>query len=98
MKLTVGQWQHRFYVQRCISMVPAVADAVHTVDRNAADHRLDIEHYPYLSCWHPRTLGRPWVLPGWIVVLEYGPVAASAIIALPRSTAPHAIFCIQGRL
>ena len=50
MKLTVGQWQHRFYVHRCISMVPAVADAVLTVDLNAADHRLDIEHYPYLSC------------------------------------------------
>jgi hypothetical protein len=29
-------------------MVAAVADAVHTVDLNAADHRLDIEHYPYL--------------------------------------------------
>ena len=50
MKLTVGQWQHRFYVHRCISMVAAVADAVHTVDLNAADHRLDMEHYPYLSC------------------------------------------------
>jgi hypothetical protein len=47
-KLTVGQWQHRFYVHRCVSMVAAVADAVHTADLNAADHRLDIEHYPYL--------------------------------------------------
>lgn len=50
MKLTVGQWQHRFYVYRCKAMVAAVADAVHTVDLNAADLRLDIEHYPYLSC------------------------------------------------
>ena len=50
MKLTVGRWQPRFYVHPCISMVLAVANAVFTVGLNAADHRLDIEHYPYLSC------------------------------------------------
>ena len=49
MKLTVGRWQPRFYVHPCISMVLAVANAVFTVGLNAADHRLDIEHYPYLS-------------------------------------------------
>jgi hypothetical protein len=31
-------------------MVHAVSAAVHTVDLNAADHRLDIEDYTYLLC------------------------------------------------
>jgi hypothetical protein len=36
--------------------------------------------------WHVRALGRPWgTLPGWVMMLEYGCVAAaSAIIALRR--------------
>jgi hypothetical protein len=35
--------------------------------------------------WHLRTLGQPWVLPGWIMLLEYGAVAISgAIIGLHR--------------
>jgi alpha-1,6-mannosyltransferase len=41
--------------------------------------------------WHLRALGRPWgALPGWIVLLEYGCVAAvAAIVALrPISRSP----------
>src|SRR5262252_10064609 len=38
---------------------------------------------PTYHVWHPRTLGRPWVL---LVVRKYGSVAASAIIALLRIT------------
>src|SRR5215472_11236972 len=69
---------------------------------------------PTYHVWHPRTLGHPWVLPGWIVVREYGSVAASAISPCSGShdhratmlngqgrvtpTVPHAIFCIQERL
>jgi len=36
--------------------------------------------------WHLRTLGHPWgALPGWIMLLEYGCVAAAcAILALRR--------------
>jgi alpha-1,6-mannosyltransferase len=51
---------------------------------------------PTYYVWHLRTLGRPWVLPGWIMLLEYGLVAiAAGIIAfrhfrrsrvIPRST------------
>ena len=43
--------------------------------------------------WHLRTLGRPWIVPGWIMLLEYGIVAAAgAILALrriPHSPAPQ---------
>jgi alpha-1,6-mannosyltransferase len=42
---------------------------------------------PTYYVWHLRTLGRPWLVPGWIMMLEYGSVAvAAAIIALRRIT------------
>lgn len=34
--------------------------------------------------WHLRTLGRQWVVPGWIMLLEFGPLAAAAAIILLR--------------
>src|SRR5712664_1448345 len=47
---------------------------------------------PTYYVWHLRALGRPWVLPGWIVLLEYGSVAmTSAIILLRRTTRPAAL-------
>jgi hypothetical protein len=47
---------------------------------------------PTYYVWHMRTLGRPWLVPGWIMLLEYGSVAtAAAIIALRRSTRPAAL-------
>lgn len=37
---------------------------------------------PTYYVWHLRTIGRPWVVPDWILLLEYGCVAtAAAIIA-----------------
>jgi hypothetical protein len=35
---------------------------------------------PTYYVWYLRTLGRPWLLPGWIVLLEYGAVAAAAAV------------------
>jgi len=35
---------------------------------------------PTYYVWHLRTLGRLWVLPGWIMLLEYATVAAAAAI------------------
>lgn len=44
---------------------------------------------PTYYVWYLRAIGRPWVLPGWIVMLEYGSVAvAAAIIVLLRITRP----------
>jgi len=44
---------------------------------------------PTYYVWHLRALGRPWVLPGWITLLEYGPVAATtAAVLLRRITRP----------
>ena len=44
--------------------------------------------------WHLRTVGRPWLVPDWIVILEYGSVAvAAAIVALRRLTRSHALQC-----
>ena len=37
---------------------------------------------PTYIVWHLRALGRPWVLPGWSVVLEYSSVAVTAAILL----------------
>jgi alpha-1,6-mannosyltransferase len=40
---------------------------------------------PTYYVWHLRALGRPWIVPGWIMLLEYGSVAgATAIIGFRR--------------
>src|SRR5215475_1447279 len=48
---------------------------------------------PTYYVWRLRTLGRPWVVPDWILLLEYGTVViAAAIIAMvrfSRSAAPQ---------
>jgi alpha-1,6-mannosyltransferase len=48
---------------------------------------------PTYYVWHLRTVGQPWVVPGWIMLVEYGSVAvAAAIIAfirIRRSAAPQ---------
>jgi alpha-1,6-mannosyltransferase len=44
---------------------------------------------PTYYVWHLRTLGRPWLVPGWIMLLEYGSVAAAgAIIGFRQFTRP----------
>jgi alpha-1,6-mannosyltransferase len=49
---------------------------------------------PTYYVWHLRTLGRPWLVPGWIMLLEYGSVAAAgAIIGLRRLTRPAVSRC-----
>ena len=46
---------------------------------------------PTYYVWHLRTLGRPWLVPGWIMLLEYGSVAAAgAVILLRRISRPAA--------
>jgi alpha-1,6-mannosyltransferase len=48
--------------------------------------------FPTYYVWHLRTVGRPWVVPDWIMILEFGTVAISgAIIALRRFTRPIAL-------
>jgi hypothetical protein len=40
---------------------------------------------PTYYVWHLRRLGRPWLVPAWIMLLEYGSVAvAGAIFWLRR--------------
>jgi len=49
---------------------------------------------PTYYVWHLRTLGRPWLVPGWIMLLEYGSVAtAGAIIAFRRFRRPAVTRC-----
>jgi len=49
---------------------------------------------PTYYVWHLRIVGRPWLVPGWIMMLEYGSVAiAAAIIALRRITRSAALQC-----
>jgi alpha-1,6-mannosyltransferase len=49
---------------------------------------------PVYYVWHLRAIGRPWLLPGWIMVLEYGFVAiAAAIVGFRRSKQPAATPC-----
>jgi hypothetical protein len=49
---------------------------------------------PTYYVWHLRTLGRPWLVPGWIMLLEYGSVAAAgAIIGFRRLTRPATPQC-----
>jgi hypothetical protein len=50
---------------------------------------------PTYVVWHLRTLGRPWLVPSWIMLLEYGSVAtAGVIIALRRLTRPAVSRCL----
>jgi len=49
---------------------------------------------PTYYVWHLRTVGQPWVVPGWIMLLEYGSLAvAAAIIAFLRIRRPAAPQC-----
>ncbi len=49
---------------------------------------------PTYYVWHLRTVGRPWLVPCWILLLEYGSVAvAAAIIALRRIRRSAALQC-----
>ena len=49
---------------------------------------------PTYYVWHLRIVGRPWVVPGWIMMLEYGSVAvAAAIIALRKITRSGGLQC-----
>jgi alpha-1,6-mannosyltransferase len=49
---------------------------------------------PTYYVWHLRIVGRPWLVPGWIMMLEYGSVAvAAAFIALRRITRSAAQPC-----
>ncbi len=39
---------------------------------------------PTYYVWHLRIVGRPWLVPGWIMLLEYGSVAAAGAIIMLR--------------
>jgi hypothetical protein len=53
---------------------------------------------PTYYVWHLRTLGRPWLVPGWIMLLEYGCVAiAAGMIALRRISREAALQCSEDR-
>jgi alpha-1,6-mannosyltransferase len=41
--------------------------------------------------WHSYTLGHPWQVTGWILLLEYGPVATAAAFILVRRSARPAM-------
>ena len=50
---------------------------------------------PTYYVWHLRTLGRPWLVPDWIMLLEYGSMAiAGAIIGFRRFTRAAAAPCL----
>ena len=46
---------------------------------------------PTYYVWHLRTLGRPWVVPGWILLLEFGSVAMAGAIVLYRRFSQSAV-------
>jgi len=56
--------------------------------------------FPIYVMWHLRTLGHPWgSLPVWVMLLEYGCVAAAgAILALRRNTRSAASQCQADRV
>ena len=49
---------------------------------------------PTYYVWHLRTVGRQWIVPHWVMILEFGSVAmAAAIIALRRIAGSAALEC-----
>jgi len=73
-----------------IPLVSSLAAAISDVGLDAADHRLDVSIIPVYVMWYLRALGRPWgALPGWVMLVEYGCVAAAgAILVLHKVTRP----------
>jgi len=54
---------------------------------------------PTYYVWHLRNVGQQWLVPEWIMLLEYGSVAiAAAIIAARRITRPAALQCSADRV
>jgi hypothetical protein len=54
---------------------------------------------PTYYVWHLRTVGRPWLVPEWILILEYGSVAVvAAIIVFRRITRSAALQCSANRV
>ena len=54
---------------------------------------------PTYYVWYLRALGRPWLVPGWAMLLEYGSVAtAAAILVWHRITRPALPRCSPDRL
>jgi alpha-1,6-mannosyltransferase len=52
---------------------------------------------PTYYVWHLRALGHPWVVPGWIMLVEYGSLAmAGAIILFRRFARPAGTRCSTG--
>jgi hypothetical protein len=50
---------------------------------------------PTYYVWHLRTVGQPWLVPDWIMLLEYGSVAtAGAIVVFRRLTRPAITRCL----
>ena len=39
---------------------------------------------PTYYVWHLRALGRPWLVPGWVMLLEYGSVAVTGAVIVFR--------------
>ena len=65
---------------RSVSTVPIIIWAVSII--------------PTYYVWYLRTLGRPWSVPGWIMLLEYGALAtAGAIIVWRRLRRRSALQC-----
>jgi hypothetical protein len=47
---------------------------------------------PTYYVWHLRAVGRPWVVPGWITLLEYGSVLVAAVmVSLRRNIRPASL-------
>jgi hypothetical protein len=46
---------------------------------------------PTYIVWHLRTLGRPWQVPGWVLLLEYGTVVITAAVVLLRRKTKHMV-------
>ena len=46
---------------------------------------------PTYYVWHLRTVGRPWIVPVWIMVLEYGAVLLTAAIVALRRGSPETL-------
>jgi hypothetical protein len=54
---------------------------------------------PTYYVWHLRNVGQQWLVPDWIMLLEYGSVAmAAAIIFLRRFNRPVALQCSADRV
>ena len=77
-----GRWPHRFCVRPSYIRGICFGSCRSFGRRRHCRSHLDGQYLPTYTVWHLRARGQLWILPGWVMPLEYGAVAVTAALTL----------------